>query len=150
MGATAATIKKVSEWAPVFIDALRETGNVTAAARAAGIDRSTAYRYRNKDTAPAREFAAAWDDALEEAIDSLEAEAWRRARDGVDHPVIYEGEITDTYKKYSDTLLIFLLKANRPQKYRDNIDITSGGQAVRFLVTYDDDVRPLDGDGDAD
>jgi len=32
----------------------------------------------------------------------VEAEINRRAIEGVDHPVIYKGEITTSYKEYSD------------------------------------------------
>ena len=66
-------------WRGVFLTALRETGNVSAAARRAGTSRSVCYARRRRDTA----FAAAWEDALEEAADRLEMEAFRRAVDGV-------------------------------------------------------------------
>ncbi len=68
-----------------------------AACQAAGIDRKTAYNWRDRDN----EFRRAWEEALEDACDILEAEAWQRAR----------GK--------SDLLLIFLLKAHRPSKYRE-------------------------------
>lgn len=70
---------------------------------------------------------------------SLEAEARRRAMDGVDEPVYHKGEVVGHVRKYSDTLLIFLLKAHRPHKYRDNYKIEHGGQVEvtateRFVV----------------
>ena len=48
-------------------------------------------------------------------------EARRRALTGVEEPVYYKGEAVDRTAKYSDTLLIFLLKAHRPEKFRDNV-----------------------------
>lgn len=123
---------KVSVWRPKFLDELRRTGNVSAAAEVAGIDRSTAYRSRENS----QRFTADWEEALEEACDALELEARRRAVDGVDHPVIYEGEITDTYKRYSDTLLIFLLKAHRPEKFRERMDITTMGERLPAINVY--------------
>lgn len=90
--------KSAGEWRPAFIETLRNTANVRYACQKAGIDRKTAYKHR--DSAP--EFAAQWEEALEDAIDTLEAVAQDRAR------------------KNSDTLLIFLLKAHRPDKYREN------------------------------
>lgn len=96
-----------------FIATLRESCNVSEAARAAGIGRSTAYEWRDDDP----EFAAAWDDAEQEAADKLEREAWRRAVEGTDKPVTFQGAITATYKEYSDRMLEILLKAHRPEKY---------------------------------
>jgi hypothetical protein len=120
---------KVREWKPVFLDQLRKTGIVSEAARAAGIARKTAYKHRNQTDS----FKEEWDEALEEACDSLESEARRRAVEGVDHPVIYQGEITATYKDYSDTLLIFLLKVHR---YPDKVDITSGGKSLFDMKSW--------------
>lgn len=85
-----------------FLAALRSNGTVFSACQAAGIGRTAAYEWRAADES----FRAAWDEALEDATDQLEHEAVRRATDG------------------SDTLLIFLLKANRPEKYRDNTNVT--------------------------
>ena len=55
----------------------------------------------------------------QEYVEKLEAEVDRRAIEGIDHPVIYKGSITDTYKEYSDNLLMFRLKKLRPE-YREN------------------------------
>lgn len=78
-----------------FLGTLRETCNVSEAARAAKIGRSTAYDWRDADEA----FAAAWDDAEEEAVDALEMRARERAMDN------------------SDRMMEILLKAHRPDKY---------------------------------
>ena len=56
-----------------FIKILGTTCNITVACREIGITRNTAYDHREKNA----EFAAAWDNALEEAVDLLEAEARR-------------------------------------------------------------------------
>ena len=85
-------------WTATFLTVLRETANVRASADAAGIDRRTAYYRRDHDP----DFRAAWDDALEDACDVLEAKARERALAGL-----------------SDNLLIFLLKAHRPRVYRE-------------------------------
>ena len=69
-------------------------------------------------------FAAAWDDAIEDGTDLLEDEVLRRAKDGVDEPRFYEGEVCGHVRKYSDTLAIFLLKARRPEKYSDKVRAT--------------------------
>lgn len=56
------------------------------------------------------------------AVDVIEEEAHRRAIDGFDRPVIYQGEITDTYKDYSDSLLTMLMKGNKPEKYKERTE----------------------------
>ena len=89
--------KQASEWRPAFIAALRNSGNVRASCHAADVSRETVYNHREASA----EFRAAWDSALEDAIDVLEATARQRAQAS------------------SDTLLIFLLKAHRPEKYRE-------------------------------
>lgn len=88
-----------TSWHARFLEILGSTCNVTLAARGAGIIRNTAYVHYKA----LPEFAAAWDDAKEAAIEILEAEAWQRAR------------------KQSDTLMIFLLKAHKPDKYRETV-----------------------------
>ena len=103
------------DWKPAFIEALRATGNVTRAAKYAGRSRNQAYHVRRQS----EDFAAQWDDALEEATDLLDAEARRRAVTGTDKPVFYKGEVVGSITKYSDSLLMFLLKAHRPQKFCD-------------------------------
>jgi hypothetical protein len=114
-----------------FIETLRETANVSAAARAADINRRTAYNWRDDNP----EFAADWDEALEEATDALEAEARRRALQGVAKPVFYQGVECGTVQEYSDTLMTLLLKAHRPEKYkeRSSNELTGpGGSALSY------------------
>lgn len=77
-----------------------------------------------------------------EAKDNIEAEAYRRAVEGVDEPVVYQGMVTTvfdaetgmdkvlTVKKYSDSLLAMLLKATDPEKYRENVKQTVDHQGV--------------------
>lgn len=118
----AAPKSKGPVWERAFLAAFRDTGNVRLSCDAARVDRATAYARRQ--THPG--FAAAWDAAREDAADRLEEEARRRAYDGVDEPVFGSlgagsgsGEV-GTVRKYSDTLLIFLLKGARPEKYREH------------------------------
>jgi hypothetical protein len=113
-----------------FFEFLSQGGSVTAAAGAAGYTRSRVYERRKTDA----EFAAAWDDLLGQGTDLLEDEALRRAMDGVEEPRFYEGEICVHVRKYSDTLMIFLLKARRPEKYGDKAQTDhTGNLTVRWL-----------------
>lgn len=94
-------------WYPVFLEALRTHGVISKAAESAGISRWTAYHYRSLDPV----FAEEWEAALALGVDALEDVAKMRAFQG------------------SDLLLIFLLKAKRPEVYREisrvlNVNIT--------------------------
>ena len=102
-----------------FLKAYGECGNVRQAAKAANIDRTTHYLWLHKD----EEYATAFEDAQEDAADTLEAEAWARATGG---------------DKPSDTLLIFLLKGMRPEKYRERIDQTVQVDATQTAEVVED------------
>jgi len=128
----AATIEEISDdnrhlKKRLMLIALAETGNVTAAARAAKIHRTNHYNWLNDDP----EYAKAAKDAMDAASDLLEGEARRRAYTGVLEPVYQGGEKVGTIRRYSDTLLIFLLKGAKPDKYKERGEIKhSGGVAV--------------------
>jgi hypothetical protein len=156
----------MQDWATRFLKALASSPNVARAARLASISRRAAYLQREADP----EFALAWDDALNSATDALVGEAWRRAKDGVQEPVIYKGELMGEWQldglpcfgvfteegkylhpsqqgatfvplvihKPSDALAMFLLKAHRPEVYRETIEQkVSGGVAVEVTVALD-------------
>jgi hypothetical protein len=108
------------KWEAAFLEQLRLTANVSEAAKTAKIGRVTAYDHRNRDP----EFRAKWDEACETAIDSLEREAWRRAIEGYEEPVFYQGNQVSTIRKFSDRLLEILLRAKRPSEYRPPMEVT--------------------------
>lgn len=116
------TRKKTRE---TFLDALRAGASVAASARAVGITRQAAYLERDKSAT----FRAAWEAALEEGTDRLEDQALRRATVGVTRTRghYYQGARVgeDVEVVHSDTLLIFLLKARRPEKYRETLDLSN-------------------------
>jgi hypothetical protein len=100
-------------WEAIFLKGLAETCNVKLSCDRAGIHRDTAYSRR----AVSPEFAERWDDAIDDGVDALEEVARRRAFEG------------------SDTLLIFLLKAHRPERYRDNYDLGKVIDRFRGVAT---------------
>lgn len=106
-----------------FLKELAKRANVSAAARAAQVERSTPYGWYKDDPV----FAEAWDAAVEVAVDELESEAWRRAAVGVQEPVYQQGKQVGYIRKYSDTLMAILLKANRREKYMDKQQLEHSG-----------------------
>lgn len=126
-----------------FLKELATNGVIAYAAKAAKMSRAWFYTQREADP----EFAAAWDEALEEAVGRLEREAWRRAVDGVSEPVIGrvgkdEDGIITYVQKYSDPLMQLLLKAHRPDKYRERYEVDHKG---RIEVEYVNDWRAPEG-----
>ena len=112
----------------LFLKTLAESGSVTASAKESGISRSTAYKWRSADEI----FAAAWDEALAEATDSLAYEARRRALEGIEEVRYFKGEPIGTIRRYSDQLLMFLLRAYRPDVYRQaTTKDTNDAESVR-------------------
>ena len=125
-----------TKWTPKkreeFLVRLRSSCNVTLSARSVGMSRSGAYEVKDRN----KTFSQLWEEAIAEAIDLLEGEARRRAFHGADKPVVYQGQLSTrvdsttgevlplTVKEYSDVLLIFLLKAHRPAKYREKYEIS--------------------------
>ncbi len=104
-----------------YVIALAETGNRTEAAKAAGISRWTPYDPQWRDD---KALQAALRLADEAAADLMESEAYRRAVTGYDEPAgWYKGEAGGMVRRYSDLLLIFLLKGIRPEKFRDRMEI---------------------------
>lgn len=52
---------------------------------------------------------------------------------GVDEPVYYQGRSVGRVKRYSDVLLIFLLKGIRPDVYRERYEHTGAdGGPIRY------------------
>ena len=115
-------LKLTKERQERFLKALGETGIVSAAVEIAGTSRTRVYELRKKDA----RFAAGWEEAEERAADALEAEAWRRAVVGVQEPLVSGGKVVRdddgqplAIRRYSDTLMIALLKARRPERFKD-------------------------------
>jgi hypothetical protein len=88
-------------WIGRFLEAFRNRGNVRAACEAAGVSRSTPYLRAKRDP----RFAADWAAAKEDAVDLLESWLW------------------DAGSKGDTRATIVLLKALRPEVYRDRIEV---------------------------
>lgn len=154
------TQKKTPENCHAFISHLADSGNVAEAARRIGISRWLAYDWKRKSTDGTAlvminmdadsqlPFHEAWDAALEEAADDIEAEVHRRAVKGFEEPVVHQGEqcfvrdpetgelerdengrpVPLTVRKYSDRMLEILIKARKPERFRENYKVTHAGE----------------------
>lgn len=103
----------------IFLQTFEKTANMTISARAARVSRTTVYQWLEHNGP----FALAYHQAEGIANDVLEAEAYRRAVSGVEkrRVIYYKGDPVgeETVREYSDLLLIFLMKARMPGKYRE-------------------------------
>ena len=126
-----------------MLEALAELGNVSAAARLIGIARDTHYGWVETDP----DYAARIPGVLQAACENLEAEARRRAVEGVEKPVYQGKELVGTVRESSDTLLIFLLKGANPEKYKDRSHQEHSGRvqvsARPFKDVSDDDLETM-------
>lgn len=118
-----------------FLRIVRETGLETHAAEKLGFTRRAVKLTAEKD----EEFAAELEEAMDLATTDMEIEARRRAVEGWDEPVfgsmgtgVGGGQI-GVRRQFSDTLLIFLLKARRPETYRERYEMKHDGR-IQTLV----------------
>ena len=107
-----------------FLKALdKGKGNVSDACKAARICRTAVYDWRQDDDS----FRDEWEEIVEAHTDALEAKVYERAFDGWLEPVFYQGDEVGSTRKFSDSNAQFLLRARRPNIYRDNSKIELGG-----------------------
>jgi hypothetical protein len=88
---------RIKQWHAAFLRSLAKTPSVTIAARCAGVSTRACYKARDADPA----FAEAWSDAINKSVDVLEDAVYRRAL------------------KEDSQLAMFVLKAFRPDRYRE-------------------------------
>jgi hypothetical protein len=89
-----------------LVAALRESGNISYACEAAGVDRRTHYRWISIDHVYAAEVA----DALTEAGDKFQYEARNRAIVGWDEPLHQQGMLVGVIRRKSDAPQALLLR----------------------------------------
>lgn len=96
-----------------------------------GVEASTIRRWEKDDA----DFREDMYEARSAHTDTLEKEATRRARDGVEEVVIHQGKVVMVQdpnnpdemiplkrRNYSDTLMMFLLKGQRREIYGDKVE----------------------------
>lgn len=109
-------------WEGDFLQTFMDTGNLRYSASVARVGYNTVGRRRQDDP----QFREAYALAKEMAVQTLEAAAWKRARDGIKRvkPIMYRGEKVgeEVVTEYSDTLMLALLRAHAPETYRETVD----------------------------
>jgi len=107
-----------------FLESYAQWANITEACKCSGIARSTFYVWQEHDP----KFAFAVQQAGEQATERLEKEAYRRATEGTPYKrtSYWHGEPVGTDEKieYSDQLMMLLLRARKPEIYREKLDVT--------------------------
>lgn len=117
-------------------------GVITRAAEVAQITPKTHRNWLEADEV----YAEAFGRAKQAAVDTLEAEARRRAVEGVLEPVFYEGEVVGHRVRHSDNLAMFLLKGNAPDKFRERSEVQVRGSlsvAMALREMSDEELQRL-------
>ena len=112
-----------------FLEAYITCATITHAARIAKISKQTHYDWIAVD----KEYQQAFAEAEIAATDALIQEARRGAVQGVEEPIFYKGEVVKTVQKYSDNLLMFLIKGALPEVYRERYEFSGGPKPIQFI-----------------
>ena len=127
--------RRYRRWTPElrqkFLDLLGAGTSISGATKLLCVSRRWAQTLYSRDPV----FAAAWRKAFAEGTAALEDEALRRAVEGTEQPIYYAGQLVGSTRVYSDRLLMFLLKARRPEKYRERRGTHSSSSNLRVPVT---------------
>lgn len=100
---------------------------LTSGCKAANVAPETVYRWREMDDG----FVIRENQLRMELADRLEQEAIRRAFEGWDRPIYQRGELVGHERVYSDSLMKLMLTAARPEKFRENINVS--GQVEQIV-----------------
>lgn len=106
-----------------ILEALSSSARIDEVCATFNVSRQTLYAVRDMD----KEFDADWKKAVDLGSDALEDEAVRRAKDGYLKPVFQGGIEVGHVREYSDSLMMFLLKGRRPEKFRERVSNEHSG-----------------------
>lgn len=130
----------------LFLDEFCKNGNISLTCKTIKVvARSDVFNWRRDDP----EFLAAFKEAEEESIEHLEAEAFRRAKEGVREGIYHRGKRVGYVLRYSDKLLLAMLRARNPGKwgYQVNVkgEMNHGHQGhVTLGISMQDVLNELD------
>jgi hypothetical protein len=103
---------------------IRRTGVKWASCRKFGMSGEYVSKRVNQLAAEGdRRWKDLWEESMQLYTDDLVQEVHRRAVEGVDEPVYYRGVEVGSVRRFSDALAISLLKARRPEEFRENIKV---------------------------
>jgi hypothetical protein len=104
------------EYEEAFLAAISAAPNITAACMATNMPAS--YVYKQRMTNP--DFKERFDEAWALGLIACEDKAQEFAFKGIKRGVYYKGELIAEEYEPSERLVEFYLKANKPDKYREN------------------------------
>ncbi len=125
---------KDATWRKVYLHVLRHCPNVTVACRVSGVTDGAIRKARESDP----DFAAAEKEAIAHGIGLVEASAFKSAVYGDLEPVYHQGILCGTVVKYSDAMRALLLKAHKPEVYRENVKVEHGGKVDHTHMTLEE------------
>jgi len=106
-----------------FLECYSQWANISYACQMSGVARQCVYDWQEHDPI----FALAFQQAEAAATERLEREAWRRATEGTPYKrtSYWHGEPVGTDEKieFSDQLMLLLLRARKPDVYREKVDV---------------------------
>lgn len=115
-----------------FLVAFAHTGVIQRACEYAEVPRNMYYRWMEHD----QDFVFTFRETQAEAVERLEDECRRRAENGIVKvtPIYFQGrKVGERVERvYSDLLLMFLLKALKPEKYREKFEAISPDEAMQL------------------
>lgn len=135
-GAPTGVAKSDDHWDEFLRTLVNYGGNCTRACEICKISREAVYWKRRND----KEFSQRYDEAMEQSTDVLEDEVVRRAFEGVQEGVYYQGDRVDLKTVYSDSLIQFMLRSRRPEKYKDRVSTDNTNLNANVTVEDDDEV----------
>lgn len=117
-------VAEQKEW---YFKGFAEDCTMTSGCLSARIDFNTVYKWREQDDT----FVLRENQLRSELADRLEKESLRRALIGWDRPIYQKGVLCGYERVYSDTLMKMWLAAIRPEKFRENINVS--GQVEQIV-----------------
>lgn len=119
--------------AETFLAQVAKGATYKDAAAAAGFTRSSFMHSKSGLVARDADFKGRLEESVEAGADELEKEAWRRAVDGVVEPIVSAGKHVTDVRKFSDTLLIVMLKMRGRFNDRRQVEHSgTGGGPIRI------------------
>lgn len=113
-----------------FLHALKASGKVSIACKAAGMSLSGVYDLRARNDSFRKRWTEILNGRLLANIELAEEALFSRGVEGWLEPVFQNGREVGRKRKFSDTALLRYLAAKRPQEYGDHQRLEHSGEVV--------------------